>query len=1036
MTRVGRIAVLLTIIAGLSAGGAAGAEPGVLSKPRVIQAVRAGTAPTLDGRVDDECWKRAPEITDFLSRNTEVRATVQSYAYICYDQSNLYIAMKCPIRKGTQPFGGPGVHDSAIWYESDHVEIMLDPDRSTDADQSDLNYYQLGINAYEATFDCTRSLGGSGEDDAWNGEWVGKTHIGDDYWSVEMAIPYYALGITSQTGSTWGINLCRVKRPDEQLSSIAVRGMFVDVKKFAVLEGLNVDFEKYFFQIEPSFVAFDPTPEKPWPVLNMRVTNMSGKTRKARIDVHRPTPDGKETVESDVYTLPRKQSVVLELEPLEIDPIAIIKTGLRAIRVEPKTKKVVVTDPETGTVLALAHVREESPWIYNPMTLVVDDAWPQQVSTAKSQDSLITVHTFLPKAHLEKGEIIITLTSRETGEVVMTRNFSPPAKTTEVALSDERLPWGAYDVRAAFKDGDGRKLVASRALAVMLPGGRQRIKRLNNLTSELMNIRERGLHDQPEIAFMNPRDGWCYFRLSGNTSLTLDAGEQPLAVTKAGEKPVEVMRHLAAGRHILRVDGVPEELIVRAIPEILLHEFGALNLEFGSLQGSLGMSALDFYEQYVMDNVNTFIGFPSYLKEDHNYFSMFSKWKQSGGRLLTPCLSGIVLEERVGRFTVEQAYEHISTTRGFLSPLPEGSIADEFGNSGPLCAVYAEAVRKLKASPRFKDKLFYPYANHLYSGPEGRELVQALIETGSAIAWKRYLVSQADERTARKFLNEELVEHARRYRDLSPGSLEHIAVCFGFFSAPGGHVLNLFPSVNYKVYLDMQFNLVANDPVFQGTYGLMGYHSSYSDEETLRWICQLFRHYGIEGRTEPATSDPYQLPHLVNGDFVDGVKGWSVEPAEENSIRIDRKPGLGRLQTRSVGDTGLVTVRSAKRPNTFTQAINDLQPGGLYTFRMMTCDYEDMSKREKHAVTVKLENVTLIPGKSLSIIFPDASFVFVEKHKTWLNYHWVLFRAEGNSARVTITDWASDAEPAGPIGQELIYNYVQVQPYFESEPQL
>ena len=180
------------------------------------------------------------------------------------------------------------------------------------------------------------------------------------------------------------------------------------------------------------------------------------------------------------------------------------------------------------------------------------------------------------------------------------------------------------------------------------------------------------------------------------------------------------------------------------------------------------------------------------------------------------------------------------------------------------------------------------------------------MDTGSVIAWKRYLVTQPDLRTAREFLKDELVGHARRYRDLCPGSLGHIAVCFGFFSAPGGHVLNAYPSVNYKAYLDMQFSVVANDPVFRGTYGLMGYHTSVSDEETLRWMCKLFRHYGIEGRAEPATNDPYRSPHLVNGDFVDGTEGWTVKPAEPSSIRTASKPGLSSLQTRyssSVGDT-------------------------------------------------------------------------------------------------------------------------------------
>ena len=100
---------------------------------------------------------------------------------------------------------------------------------------------------------------------------------------------------------------------------------------------------------------------------------------------------------------------------------------------------------------------------------------------------------------------------------------------------------------------------------------------------------------------------------------------------------------------------------------------------------------------------------------------------------------------------------------------------------------------------------------------------------------------------------------------------------------------------------------------------------------------------------------------------------------------------------------------------------------------MITCDFEDMSKREKHAVNVKLENVTLVPKRSLSVIFPDLGFVYIDKHNTWLNYHWRVFRAKGKTARVTITDWASDNEPGGPIGQQLMLNYIQVHPYYPAE---
>jgi hypothetical protein len=51
----------------------------------------------------------------------------------------------------------------------------------------------------------------------------------------------------------------------------------------------------------------------------------------------------------------------------------------------------------------------------------------------------------------------------------------------------------------------------------------------------------------------------------------------------------------------------------------------------------------------------------------------------------------------------------------------------------------------------------------------------------------------------------------------------------------------------------------------------------------------------------------------------------------------------------------------------------------------------------------------------------------------WMNYHYRVFRANGNSARLVISDWFNDVEPGGPIGQELMYNFISVQPYFSEE---
>ena len=395
--------------------------------------------------------------------------------------------------------------------------------------------------------------------------------------------------------------------------------------------------------------------------------------------------------------------------------------------------------------------------------------------------------------------------------------------------------------------------------------------------------------------------------------------------------------------------------------------------------------------------------------------------------------------------TVDDAYKFITSHPAFKTADFDGLIADEFGNSDPICVPYSHAWRRIRADPEFAKKFYYPYANHFYTGPEGQEFMKTLIETNSAIAWKRYLKGQPDEPSARDFIHAELVGRAREYRRLCPGSLEHIIVCFGYFSAPP-EFLNANPQGNYKTYLDMQFNLVANDPAFWGTYGLMTYLASYADEETVRWAAHLFRHYGIEGNTGPASKDPYDSPHLVNGDFADGTEGWTLKPAYEGSMRTVHSPGFGWLQGRyprtSEGDTALLMVRSKTKPNVLTQEIRDLEPGRLYTFRMFTGDYRDLSKEQKHAVTVKLDNVGLVPGKSFTHIckncYSHHHGPFNREHRAWMNYHWYLFRAREKTSRVTVTDWGSDpstssgqAKPVGPIGQQLMFNFLQVQPYFE-----
>lgn len=269
-------------------------------------------------------------------------------------------------------------------------------------------------------------------------------------------------------------------------------------------------------------------------------------------------------------------------------------------------------------------------------------------------------------------------------------------------------------------------------------------------------------------------------------------------------------------------------------------------------------------------------------------------------------------------------------------------------------------------------------------------------------------------------------------------------VCFGYLQMITTESLNIFPSVDYKIWMDMQFHHVATDQALFGLYGLMEYTSGYADEETVRWAAKLYRHYGIEGKTELLSKQygfKYRLDHIVNPDFEEGTKGWTVEPAEEGSIDTKILEGYGWLQSRypktKRGDTFLRMKRSGKKSNIVSQEIKNLQTGRLYLLKMVTADYRNLlegkSVEQKHVISIRLDNVDLISERCFQFAiannYAHHRGPFNDKHKFWMNYHFWIFRGKGKTAKLSISDWASETEPSAPLGQELMVNFVEVQSY-------
>ena len=135
-------------------------------------------------------------------------------------------------------------------------------------------------------------------------------------------------------------------------------------------------------------------------------------------------------------------------------------------------------------------------------------------------------------------------------------------------------------------------------------------------------------------------------------------------------------------------------------------------------------------------------------------------------------------------------------------------------------------------------------------------------------------------------------------------------------------------------------------------------------------------------------------------------------------------------------DTALWMKRSRVRPNVVSQEIKSLQPGRLYSLRLFTADGRDLSVKQEHAVSIAVEGASVLREKCFRHVFANSYShhygPYNDKHNAWMNYHWMIFRATGDRATLRISDWASAAEPGGPVGQELLVNLVQVQPFEES----
>lgn len=556
------------------------------------------------------------------------------------------------------------------------------------------------------------------------------------------------------------------------------------------------------------------------------------------------------------------------------------------------------------------------------------------------------------------------------------------------------------------------------------------LKVLNNFVTELLAVPSQ-VPRQTEYAFSNPRTGWVFIAvndLPDSSAVYLDGRAEALVwrpnpLTGARE----AMQYLAEGQHRLRVENDRDyRLDIRAVPELAYCYYPATPhiAPYGPYDWA-------YTARHVLPHVNVLITRSDAPKEQ------IDEWLREGRRWIgNASLPGLNQPDAP---TAESVYEIWAANPGVTQPEFSGLIVDEFfGGTPDHYRAWTDAVRKLHENPSFKNKVYYAWCGDLYHQQHSLLFSRALVEMGYRFSWEKYLAEEPAEEKARRSIGVSLAKAMDAWRKAMPGIERNMVMCLGYLSAPP-ESLNTNPGVDYQVFLDMQFHAMANEPAFWNLYGVMEYMANYADEESLRYAHELFRHYCIDGKRERYNNDPYILPHLQNPDFADGLDGWRAEPAGKGSLKTRSMKGFSWLQGRypetREGDKFCWMKRSTQKPNRVTQSLKALEPGRLYSVKLITADLAKLDQNKETTVSIEVTGAEILKEYGLRFAYPSCYSHEVEPytkdHPAYMTLHRIVFRAPAKSGSSTliITDWTSPSEPGGPAGQEIAFNFVEVQPF-------
>ena len=237
--------------------GPVGSGPGVVPS-------RVGVPPEIDGRLDDDAWRDAVKITEFVQMNPleGAPATEETEVYLAYDSTNLYVGVYAHYTDMALIRANRVERDQTT--RDDKLTLYFDPFM----DQQ--RAYVFSVNGYGVQGDATLQSTGGGRggrrsgapgsgggspggdspgvipqgDTSWDALFSSAGGLRQDGWMAEVAIPFKSLRYPSRGGGAahrWGFQIVRnIEGKDERaVWSPVSRGIVGFLSQMGTLDGMT-----------------------------------------------------------------------------------------------------------------------------------------------------------------------------------------------------------------------------------------------------------------------------------------------------------------------------------------------------------------------------------------------------------------------------------------------------------------------------------------------------------------------------------------------------------------------------------------------------------------------------------------------------------------------------------------------------------------------------------------------------------------------------------------------------------------------------